>query len=214
MSKKSTNDYSQKQLKIMKVAMQIFAEKGYNGASVRDIAQASKVNLAMINYYFGSKLQLLEAIFDYMSEVSKNYFATIILDSELSPIEKVDQIIENYVRFSLENNDFIIILIRRQFNAKNDAINDLIYSLKSRYWKIFHTALQEAKRMGDFREDADVTTITGVVMGTLNFLVSDRYFLSKIQNLDPEDIASYNNEVINKSMTQVKAMLHNYLVSK
>lgn len=211
MKKRSAHSFGQKQLKIMKVALGIFARKGYNGSSVRDIAQASNVNLAMINYYFGSKLQLLEAIFENMAEVSKEQIDSFIVNDKLSPIQKLDNVIDGYVRFAIENRDFIILLMRQQFSTNNDAIDDLIFSLKFRYWRIFYTALEEAKKVGAFRDDINITTISSLIMGTLNFLISNKIFLSKIQNLDPENEEEYNRTIIETTMSKVKSMLEEYL---
>ena len=44
----------------MEAAEELFAEKGFSGTSVRDIADAADVNVAMISYYFGSKEKMLE----------------------------------------------------------------------------------------------------------------------------------------------------------
>ena len=49
---------------IIKVALKVFTEKGYKGATMRDIAKAAKVNLAMLNYYFRSKENLFDIIFE------------------------------------------------------------------------------------------------------------------------------------------------------
>ena len=43
-------EYSEKQWQIMESAEQLFAEQGFNGTSVRDIAEKANVNLAMISY--------------------------------------------------------------------------------------------------------------------------------------------------------------------
>ena len=47
---------------ILIVAERFFGENGFDGTSIRDIAQKANVNLAMISYYFGSKEKLLEAL--------------------------------------------------------------------------------------------------------------------------------------------------------
>lgn len=44
--------------KILKVASELFSKFGYNGTSVRDIATACDVNVAAVNYHFGSKHNL------------------------------------------------------------------------------------------------------------------------------------------------------------
>ena len=46
---------SEKQLHILLVAEELFALHGFDGTSVRDIAEKAGVNLAMISYYFQSK---------------------------------------------------------------------------------------------------------------------------------------------------------------
>ncbi len=57
---------------IMKAAVRLFAEKGYQGVSVRDIVSKARVNQAAINYHFKSKdglyLEVLKAGFDKLTE--------------------------------------------------------------------------------------------------------------------------------------------------
>ena len=57
---------------IMKAAVQLFAEKGYQRASVRDIVAKARVNQAAINYHFKGKdglyLELLKMAFDKLTD--------------------------------------------------------------------------------------------------------------------------------------------------
>ncbi|HRF23590.1 MAG TPA: TetR family transcriptional regulator, partial [Chitinophagaceae bacterium] len=83
-------EYSEKQLQIMKKAEKLFAEKGYNGTSVRDIAEKAGINLAMVSYYFGSKEKLLEAVFDYRIGMTKQLLSDILHKTNLSSLEKMN----------------------------------------------------------------------------------------------------------------------------
>ncbi len=47
---------------ILKVALTLFGNKGYHACSIRDIAQAADVNVAAINYHFGSKEKLFHEV--------------------------------------------------------------------------------------------------------------------------------------------------------
>ncbi len=47
---------------ILKAAENVFAEMGYNGATTREIARKSNVNIANIHYYWGSKDELWHAV--------------------------------------------------------------------------------------------------------------------------------------------------------
>ena len=50
--------------RLLEAAAPLFAERGYDGVGVREIAQRAGVTPSMIGYYFGDKQGLLEAIFD------------------------------------------------------------------------------------------------------------------------------------------------------
>jgi AcrR family transcriptional regulator len=50
--------------KLMDAAEKLFARKGFHGASLRDITRAAGVDLALVNYHFGSKFGLLGAVME------------------------------------------------------------------------------------------------------------------------------------------------------
>ncbi|HUK09150.1 MAG TPA: TetR/AcrR family transcriptional regulator [Stellaceae bacterium] len=52
------------QTRLMRVGERMFAEQGYDGVSLRQLTAAAGVNLAAVNYHFGSKEGLLAAIFE------------------------------------------------------------------------------------------------------------------------------------------------------
>ncbi len=50
--------------RIFHTAVRLFSRKGFNATGMRELAGEAEVNLAMINYFYGSKHGLLEAIVD------------------------------------------------------------------------------------------------------------------------------------------------------
>lgn len=55
--------------KIMDAAEKLFARRGYHGASVRAITSAAGVDLALVNYHFGSKQRLFSAVLERRGQV-------------------------------------------------------------------------------------------------------------------------------------------------
>ena len=51
--------------KLLQAAVEVFSERGYEGATVRNICQRAGVNLALVNYHFGDKLELYLAVVRY-----------------------------------------------------------------------------------------------------------------------------------------------------
>lgn len=64
------SDGAQARLRLLRAALECFATHGYNKTSTRRIAQAAGVNLAAINYYFGSKAELYRAVYSQLCEIA------------------------------------------------------------------------------------------------------------------------------------------------
>lgn len=65
--------------KILDAAEELFANKGFNGTSLREITSLADVNLAAVNYHFGSKKELIKAVMSrYMNELAPNLEAALL----------------------------------------------------------------------------------------------------------------------------------------
>jgi TetR/AcrR family transcriptional regulator, regulator of cefoperazone and chloramphenicol sensitivity len=59
----ASNDLDTKRERIVDTAGEMFAERGFEATTVRDICQAAEANIAAVNYYFGDKQRLyIEAV--------------------------------------------------------------------------------------------------------------------------------------------------------
>lgn len=61
---RTKNDISCTKEKILDAAEKLFALKGYHSTSLREITSKARVNLASVNYHFGSKEKLLKSVFE------------------------------------------------------------------------------------------------------------------------------------------------------
>lgn len=55
--------------RLLNAAERLFAKRGYHGVSIRDITDAAKVDVALVNYHFGTKRALLKSVFERRAEV-------------------------------------------------------------------------------------------------------------------------------------------------
>ncbi|MEY4595111.1 MAG: hypothetical protein RIQ47_1521, partial [Bacteroidota bacterium] len=62
---------------LLEKAEQLFAESGFEGTSVRNLASAAGVNVAMISYYFGSKEKLFEALVEYRTSFLREKMSSL-----------------------------------------------------------------------------------------------------------------------------------------
>jgi AcrR family transcriptional regulator len=64
MSKPQSEEWRERRRQIMEAALPVFAERGFKGATNRDIAEAAHIAPGLIYHYFASKEDLFNAILD------------------------------------------------------------------------------------------------------------------------------------------------------
>jgi AcrR family transcriptional regulator len=95
--------------KILQHATEVFCEKGYAGASMRDLSRASAMSLAGLYHYVGSKERMLYLI-------QKHTFSTILrrlkekLEDVDDPNERVRVLIKNHLEYFLANKEAMKVL--------------------------------------------------------------------------------------------------------
>src|SRR5437773_5832038 len=93
--------------RILDVAEELFGERGLGRVSIRDITRAAKANLAAINYHFGSKEDLVAAVFE-RRVVPVNQARLAALDKvekaagRRSP--KLEDILQAFIRPAVESS--------------------------------------------------------------------------------------------------------------
>jgi len=63
LSQNLTKDAEEAQERLLNAAEELFARKGFDGTSIRDLATEANCNIAAVNYYFGDKKELYEELF-------------------------------------------------------------------------------------------------------------------------------------------------------
>jgi AcrR family transcriptional regulator len=84
--------------RLLVAAGEMFAEKGFHAATVRDICQRAGVNIAAVNYYFRSKEELYESVCNYSLDISLNkYSPTLNLRTDASPEERLHTFVRSFL---------------------------------------------------------------------------------------------------------------------
>jgi AcrR family transcriptional regulator len=175
-------DFNEKQIQIIETAEKLFADKGFDGTSVRDIADDAGVNVAMISYYFGSKEKLLEALFTYRAEGTTLKLEAMLKDKEQSPLEKVNTLIEYYIEKFHNQPCFHKIMSREQVTSKHSATSELISRFKKNNQQLIKELIQEGQKSGDFVKNIDIPILMATLIATTSHMVTTQHFYREINN--------------------------------
>jgi len=101
--------YDEKLLRILRESAAIFAAKGYDRASIRDISAATGVSLSGLYYYFSSKEELLFLIQDHCFGTLHHRLVEE-LEGRDDPVDRLRIFIRNHLRFFLSNQSEMKVL--------------------------------------------------------------------------------------------------------
>lgn len=182
-------DYSDKQLQIIETAERLFADKSYDGTSVRDIAEAAGINVAMISYYFGSKEKLLEALFSYRAGDTIQMLESMFKEKQLVPLEKINIIIDYYIDKFQRHQAFFRLMMREQVANRHGVTSALIGHFKKRNQQLVKQVIQEGQKAGQFNKNIDTPVLMATLIGTTGHMISTQHFYREINNLQemPEE---------------------------
>ena len=198
--------YSERQIQIMEAAEELFAEKGFDGTSVRDVAKEAGVNLAMISYYFGSKEKLMESLFKYRGEFIKMQLESMIENKELSSLEKVYALIDNYIERIMKQQCFHKIMAREQMFDLKGTTTQLIHELKRTNQELVKKLIQEGQKKGDFKKNIDVPLMMATLVGTTSHLVTTQHYYRKLNNLESLSDEEFKKHIKKKLSNHLKSL--------
>jgi AcrR family transcriptional regulator len=164
---------------ILILAEQLFGERGFDGTSVRDIAQLAGVNLAMISYYFGSKEKLLEALITFRSEYAYGILEELNKEQSLTPWDKIERLVDFYVDRILNNLPFHNIMYQEATAFRSEEIKDKIIALKLRNLDQITRIITDGQQKKLFRQ-VDVPMTVGTIMGTISSYTQSRTYSCNI----------------------------------
>jgi AcrR family transcriptional regulator len=160
--------------RIVASALRYFAEKGYAGTSLREIAEAARTTKPMIYYYFKSKEGLyISTLGDLLQQ-----FADAIdraTRPEDDPHEKLRSFSDAYLRYFESQEPHIAFVVREVFGLGADIMNEFGRSLDERIRSRLKRVLEEGAHQGIFR-DGDIEACTIAIMGILNMFILRRIF--------------------------------------
>ncbi|RYZ22172.1 MAG: TetR/AcrR family transcriptional regulator [Chitinophagaceae bacterium] len=205
--------FNEKQLQIIRTAESLFSQKGYDGTSVRDIAEAAGVNIAMISYYFGSKEGLIKALFEERTSDIALQVESLLRDTNLTPWEKMERALDNYVERIANKVQFHKIMMYEQMLEKNTFLTTLLMDLKLRNLEKIRALLQEGQERGDFRADIDVPMLMHTLFGTVTTCYFNKEFYrtaSGLQDLDEVAFGvEFHQRIRNHIRKIFKALIQN-----
>ena len=131
---------------ILQHAARVFSEKGYEGASIRDISRATDVSLSGLYYYFSSKQKLL-----YLIQI--HAFRSILeqleglVDGVQKPEDRLKLFVRNHIAYFLSHPHEMKVLAHED-SVLEEPYRKEVAEIKRRYYELARGMFEDLRRQG------------------------------------------------------------------
>jgi AcrR family transcriptional regulator len=135
-------EHNKTKISLLKNAAFLFASSGYDGTTIRAIAEKSGTNSAMISYYFGSKERLYHALFEsHLEEM-------LMMINEIEGLgqnsgQKLATFLEYYCGRIQTNQDYYRILFSQLFGTQTPEIIKIVSTLRKSIFEFLKKTVDE-----------------------------------------------------------------------
>jgi len=198
---------------ILDVAERIFSEKGFDGASTRLISGEAGVNMAMLNYYFGSKEGLFLAIFERKISSFQNIMQNLGNDTSMSSWDKIQTYVEVYGEKVVKNNCFQKLLYREMGMSRGSDLSAKLRDMLMKNVTELDKILREGITNGEFKKDIDIPMVIATLFGTKSYILNTPLISSALLGYDIHDDKMIEDKLKPQLKSYMKNLLKCYLLT-
>jgi AcrR family transcriptional regulator len=174
---------------ILDVATREFAERGFSGARVDEIAERTRTTKRMIYYYYGSKEQLFVAVLERAYAEIRAAEQTIDVD-HLKPAAAIRRLAELTFDHQESHPAFSrLVAIENIHRAEHIAGRADFAGQNSPAIELIERILERGHRDGSFRREVDAVDVHMMISAFCVFRMANRHTFGAIFSRDPADPA-------------------------
>lgn len=186
---RNDEQYELRRTRILTEAAKVFRQKGYNSATMEDLASALGVTKAAVYYYYPKKhdilLEICEQALDRALERMRQN------DGAKPAAERLRQLVADHVEIMTDNLEEWTVFFQ-ELDLRNDPRARRVIARQREFGERVEELIQAGIDSGDFRSDADVKLVSVAILGMCNWLY--RWF--RAAGRTPEQIIHEFNELL------------------
>jgi TetR/AcrR family transcriptional regulator, cholesterol catabolism regulator len=157
---------SARRAELTREAARLFAERGYHGTSIGDLAQALGVQKASLYAHISSKQDLLYATMRAGADAFHS--ALDAVPEREAPVEKIRLAMRSHLRVVAEQLDVATVFLREWRYLEGER-RDEILEERRRYEDRFRALFREGRELGGLRTDLDDGAAALLTLSAMNW---------------------------------------------
>ena len=186
---------------IVDAAERIFFNKGFEHATMNDVAEEAEFSKGALYLYFHSKNELCMAILQRSLLILKNKMTKLLNNNTLSGIEKFAKIADIFIAFSHEHpNHYNSLLSYREHRENCPASGSILQSTieeNKNMNKIFSDLIKQGQADNAIKKNIDADMLSLAIWGNFTGIMPSSILLDRSSlDFNPENIIKYHFKLL------------------
>ncbi len=183
---------------ILAAARRVFAQRGLNGTTVREVAKAAKVNNAMIYYHFRHKDDLYRSVLADSFSAMMNIWNDPVFKQKTSVRAKIEKYLSGFIRFH-KGNEELRRIMAMEFAASGGSCARICEQYFAENFSHLTALFREGMRTGELKT-FDPPLAAGALIGIVvhNFILQPmtKHLHGRAMSLDPKKFSLFATELL------------------
>ncbi len=160
-----------RQKDILKAAIAIIANQGYEKLTIKNLATKIGVTEAALYRHFKSKREIVTMILSYFEELS-NRVLNEICESNNAPLDNIRKFVEDrYILFS-KNPDLAKVMFSEELFKNDPTFKGQFQCIMHKHKQAMESYLIQAQRDGNIKKDISSIQLFRIIIGSMRFTVT------------------------------------------
>jgi AcrR family transcriptional regulator len=171
--------------RLLEAATRLFAQRGFDGTSVRDLTRRARTNLGAVTYHFGSKAALYYAAIAALAEPLVERIARAAA-APIRPVDRIEAIVRAFLDYVGAHPELPTLILREL--ASERRLPPPAEEAMRRNFSVLVDAITAGQRDGTVRPGDPVLLALSVMAQPFHFAIASRVVLAAA-GINPADAA-------------------------
>jgi AcrR family transcriptional regulator len=165
-----TENLSDRQKQIIEVSLELIAESGIQGLTIKNLAKKIGFSESAIYRHYENKIQILVAILNYFKENTERLFVAQ-LNAEEDAITKINHLFSNQFAIFSHSPSLVAVIFSEELFRNESILVEKVSEIMNNNFNVLIQIIKAGQEKGELRTDVVAEHLAIVVMGTLRLFV-------------------------------------------
>ncbi len=165
-----TEELSDRQKEIIDVSLDLIAENGIQGLTIKNLAKKIGFSESAIYRHYENKIQILVAILNFFKENTERLF-TYELNAEGDALTKINHLFFNQFKIFSASPSLVAVIFSEELFRNETILVEKVSEIMNNNFNTLTTIISTGQKKGELRADVEAEHLSVVVMGTLRLFV-------------------------------------------